>query len=229
MMCGRFSLSASEEKLKKQFNIQFEGPYTPSYNIAPSQSAFVITDFEEKIAESKKWGLIPHWANNKRVGNHLINARKETIFTKPSFRLPIRKKRCLIPIDGFYEWKNRLGGKQPYRICLPDDEVFFLAGIYDDYVDEENQTISSFSIITTSVNKQLADIHDRMPVIIMNEEDQNNWLSNDLSLENIENFMLTLANDVLITYPVSPIVNKPQNNFVSLFDKYTPPRTLFDL
>jgi putative SOS response-associated peptidase YedK len=207
-MCGRFQLSVKGKQISERFNVEvFDDLYKPNYNCAPSQKLSVITNnFPEKIS-FLKWGLIPFWAKDPKVGFRNINTRVETINEKPSFKNAFKKRRCLIPANGFYEWNK---DKVPYRIFLKNEEIFAIAGIYEKWKDAEGKEIDSFSIITTSANDAIKDIHHRMPVILK-PEDEKSWL-----FENDERVLLGLLAPIdkknITSYPISKEISKPSNN-----------------
>jgi putative SOS response-associated peptidase YedK len=209
-MCGRFSLTVNEAELNLRFEIEGGvAPYISRYNCAPTQMLVVITNQDDKHLSYFKWGLIPPWAKDPAIGNKMINARAETIAEKPSFRLPLRSQRCLVPADGFYEWKLN-GKKVPYRIFLKDTRIFAMAGIWDKWKTPDGSLVYSFSIITTSANEFMKTIHDRMPVIL-SEEDEKRWLH-----ESSESSLLSLLKpcppELMDAYPVSELVNSPRND-----------------
>jgi len=167
-MCGRFSYAAPIHLLTDAFGL-LDAPwdYPPRYNIAPGQLLMAITNEQgTRQVNLWKWGLVPSWAKEAKVSYATFNARAETVFTKPMFRRPIRRQRGLVPADGFYEWKNGHEGKLPMRIVLTDRAVFAFAGIYDVWLDAEQRPLHTVSIVTTTPNTLMADIHNRMPVRI---------------------------------------------------------------
>jgi putative SOS response-associated peptidase YedK len=178
-MCGRFTMTMVEEELKKRFRIQFvEAQVTARYNVAPSQNIPVIVSDEEgnrKLTEMR-WGLVPFWAKDTKIGNRMINARSETITEKNTFKRALTRRRCLIPADGFYEWKKVGKVKQPMRITLKDQKIFSMAGLWDTWKNPEGKTINSCTIITCGANSFMKDIHDRMPVILSKKAEEE-WLN----------------------------------------------------
>jgi putative SOS response-associated peptidase YedK len=210
-MCGRFSIAAPVGPIENRFDIEIGFNYTPRFNCAPTQNIPVISNQEPDVLSFYRWGLIPVWAKDKKIGNSLINARAETITEKPAFKNSFRRKRCLVPADGFYEWK-RTAAKQkiPYRIVMKDEGLFAMAGIWDSWKDEEDAIVHSFSIITTAPNELMRDIHDRMPVIL-ELKDEKTWL-----LENDQDVLIGLLrpfpHELMKAYPVSALVNSPAND-----------------
>jgi putative SOS response-associated peptidase YedK len=172
----------------------------------------VINDGEKNRIGLLKWGLIPSWAKDPKIAFQTINARAETIADKPAFRVPIRRKRCLIPADSFYEWKRNGTEKQPMRIMLKTGELFSMAGIYDSWRDPEGNLVHSCSIVTTTPNQLMADIHDRMPVILR-PEDEGLWLDRGVSdPEMLRHLMVPYPEDKMRAYPVSPRVGNVRHN-----------------
>jgi putative SOS response-associated peptidase YedK len=184
-MCGRFSLTTTEATLNERFRLAgAPEPYVSRYNCAPTQNLAVIVNEEIRRLRYFRWGLIPHWAKDAKIGAKLINARAETIDEKPSFKNAFKQRRCLVPADGFYEWKTE-NGKQPFRILLKNKEVFAMAGLWESWKSPEGSVVHSFTIITTAANELMKAVHERMPVIL-NTEDEEGWLkssdSNKISL-----------------------------------------------
>ena len=218
-MCGRFSLYSDPQKIAKQFSlINFQEPsFIPSYNIAPSQSIYVICNVpshnnkNEGTIKLMQWGLIPFWTKEEDLAAGIINARLETVDKKPAFRQAIKQHRCLIIADGFYEWKAKIGYKQPYYICTKDNSLFGFAGIWSHWQGTTG-TIDSCAILTIPANKTLASIHDRMPAIVKPEH-YAKWL--DVSYHDMEKLKSLLApypEDNLTLYPVSRSVNNFRHN-----------------
>lgn len=218
IMCGRFSLATTKEKLQQQLPfIEEIGELKENYNVAPTQTAYVVTDDKPQMLQAFKWGLVPFWAKDPKIGNKLINARMEGIEEKPPFRTSIRKRKCLVPADSFYEWKKTDGSKTPHRILLKDGHLLCFAGIWETW-DKEGQPLHSFSIITTSPNKEMAAIHDRMPVVLQTAALQKQWLEED-DLDSTLAMLETPPDGILKMYPVSTLVNSPKNNSPELHEK----------
>lgn len=210
-MCGRYQLSVKEKDITIRFNVDvYEKLYRPSYNCAPSQKLPVITNTEPEKLNVFRWGLIPFWAKDIRIGNKMINAKAETIASKPSFKNPFKRKRCLVISNGFYEWKKEKDEKIPYRIFLKDERLFSFAGIWDTWKDAEEREINSFSIITCPPNKLMEKIHNRMPVIL-DETTEPLWLSeNDPG--KLYELLKPFPDEKMEAYPISNLVNSPLNN-----------------
>lgn len=219
-MCGRFTLFAEPNEIISRFNVSNGiADYKKRYNIAPSQTVLVvINDGNENRAVYFRWGLIPHWAKETKIGYKMINARAETLNEKPTFKHPFRRQRCIIPADGFYEWKNTPTGKQPYRITLKTSEIFGFAGLWDRW-EKDGQEIHSCTIITTEPNELMSQIHNRMPVIL-NRDDEQIWLNNKLDDTDFLRTLLKPYNaQEMEVYPVSTLVNSPKNNDPSLIEQ----------
>jgi len=215
-MCGRYALYRDIEQLKTRFPIdRVESETTPSYNVAPNQKVSVIIYREESnILNKMHWGLVPFWAKDTKIGSKMINARLETVATKPAFRDAFKKRRCLIPADGFYEWYGAKGQKQPVFITLPDKKPFVFAGLWEAWQDkaEPGNVYLSCTIITREAAGGLEQIHHRMPVVLAPKaydawmgpgKDEVESLLNILSWGSVADFSF---------YPVSKHVNSVQNN-----------------
>ena len=214
-MCGRFSLSQDFKKILRQFGID-EEPFSvwkPRYNIAPSDQIPVIFQDEEKIkAGFFKWGLIPHWAKDQKIGYKMINARAETLVEKPSFKSCFKNKRCLIPADGFYEWKVEAHKKQPYYIHMKDNSPFFFAGLWSLWLDSKGNDIHSCTIITGLPNKLIEMLHNRMPVILPTSVCEA-WLNPaNHNLKDLQKYLKPYPEKDMEIHPVSTIVNSPRND-----------------
>jgi putative SOS response-associated peptidase YedK len=223
-MCGRFTLTATVDQLIDRFDIEMflqEEEYLPNYNVAPSQSVLaVINDGSRNKMGFLRWGLIPPWAKDMSIGYKMINARAETLTDKPSFRNAYQKKRCLIVADSFYEWK-RIDSKTkiPMRIKLKSDDLFAMAGLWENWKSPDGKSVYSCSVITTSPNELVQGIHDRMPVIL-NPEDEKYWLDPSITDTTKLNPLLKPLDYALMeAYEVSPLVNSPKNNSIELIQK----------
>ena len=209
-MCGRFQLSVKGKQISERFNVEvFDEMYKPCYNCAPSQNLAVITNAERSRLNFFRWGLIPFWAKDPKIGFGLINARAESLAEKPAFRNAFQKRRCLIPANGFYEWKKDTD-KTPYRIFLKDDELFAMAGIWETWKDAGGRPVHSFSIITTKANPLVEKIHDRMPVILR-PQDEEAWLKKE-NVNALKKLLVPFEAGTMEAYPVSRKVNSPKND-----------------
>jgi putative SOS response-associated peptidase YedK len=216
-MCGRFSLTANEAELNLRFELEGgTAPYVPRYNGAPTQLLAVITNEKPDKLSFCRWGLIPPWAKDISIGNKMINARAETITEKASFRLPLFSKRCLVPADGFYEWKQN-ESKQPFRIFVKDKPIFSMAGLWERWKSPEGTVIESFNIITTEANSFMMPIHSRMPVILR-QQDEKTWLSSKDSVE-ILSLLKPYSSDGMDAFPVSKLVNSPRNDRPEVWER----------
>ena len=215
-MCGRFTLFSTFETIIERFHIESafdEMDYQISYNIAPSQQVVaVINDGSKNRLGYLRWGLIPPWAKDEKIGYKLINARSETLAEKPSFRKAYQNKRCLIVADSYYEWKQTAERKIPMRIKLKSGEPFGLAGLWETWKSQDGQALHSCTIITTSSNELTSSIHERMPVILK-PEDEPKWLDPNMRDPEILNQYLRPFNtDSMEAFEVSMEVNSPKNN-----------------
>lgn len=215
-MCGRFTIIVSWDELMLRFMLEELGApsfHRPKYNVAPGQMIMsIVNDGVKNRIGELKWGLIPNWAKEEKIGNGMLNARAETIAEKPAFRMPLERKRCLIPADGFYEWKRTDSGKQPMRIKLESGELFAMAGLYESWLAPDGRKISSCTIITTTPNELVADIHDRMPVILR-PEDEAVWLNRELrDPARLLPLLQPYPARKMTAYPVSPLVGNVKND-----------------
>lgn len=225
-MCGRFSFSAAKEKIQAQLgDIDTGVNLRESYNIAPTQHAYVITNDAPGRLQYITWGLIPHWSNDGANTGKLINARSEGIAAKPSFRLPIRKRRCLVLADSFYEWRTEGDRKVPVRIFLKNGDLLVMGGIWDVWYHGD-YAVKSFSIITTEPNHDMASVHNRMPFIIASRQQQERWLS-EMDIEEVLAMMRPPEDGLIGMYQVSDLVNSVKNNGPELHKPVPGTPTLF--
>lgn len=214
-MCGRFTLRAPGETVAREFGLDETPSLRPRFNIAPGQDIPVVRRREDgaaPILEPRRWGLVPPWAKDPKIGNRMINARGETLADKPAFRRALRRQRCLVPADGFYEWQTRTGGKQPYFIERPDANLFAIAGLWERWKGPEDEIIESCTLITTQANEVLAAIHPRMPVVLA-ARDYALWL--DPRVDDPEPILPLLhpsPSEFFAAHPVGGHVNRPKND-----------------
>jgi putative SOS response-associated peptidase YedK len=214
-MCGRYTQTLDLKKIVNQFGITQAdlSRVQPSHNIAPSQPVAVIHREKENLRlDAMKWGLVPAWAKDPGIGNRMINARSETLTEKPSFRGPFKNSRCLIPADGFFEWKREGRLKQPYYIRLKSKEVFTFAGLWSYWMGSDGSELLSCAIITGTPNELIKPIHHRMPIILP-EARREEWM--DLTLHDVGQLLTMLQpypSDDMEAYPISTFVNSPANN-----------------
>ncbi|MBA2710498.1 MAG: SOS response-associated peptidase [Tatlockia sp.] len=207
-MCGRFALTATPEKIKAQFELSELPELIPQYNIAPSLAVLAIVEAGSKPhAVLFRWGLIPFWAADKKIGNSLNNARAETVTAKPAFRRAFKSRRCLMVMSGFFEWQDQGGLKQPFYIKNKNEELLAVAGLWESWQSADGQeVIHSCCLITTQANSLLDLVHHRMPVIL-DKEGQNKWLNPKTSIEEALKLLKPCCENELDLYPVSVKVN----------------------
>lgn len=211
-MCGRFSLTVGIERLQSLFGFVYAGNIAPRFNIAPSQEVLTVIETEGKrIGKLMKWGLVLYWANDPKIGWKMINARAETVDEKASFRRALKRRRCLILADGFYEWKKEGTKKIPYRFTLRNEQPFAFAGLWETW-DKRDETLYTCTIITTKANELISTIHDRMPVILPREW-QDAWLDPKLEdADYLKSLLQPYPAEEMKMYEVSTIVNSPKND-----------------
>ena len=209
-VCNRYRLTHSKQYLAERFQAPDEIEDRPRYNIAPTQP--VVTVREERGKKTRKfttmrWGLIPSWAKDTSIGTRTLNARSETVKTTPAFRQSILTKRCLIPADGFYEWQKMGSVKQPYCFEVGEGEVFAFAGLWDQWRSPDGEIIESCTILTTTPNSLVADLHDRMPVIVAPDK-YGVWLDPDVTdFDAIRDILKPYDANLMRWYPVSRKLN----------------------
>ena len=212
-MCGRYTLIADLGDLAQRF--EFDGSdfiYDPSYNIAPTESVLTVRNLDGRAAAFMKWGLIPFWAKDPKIGARMINARAETVAEKPAFRNALKRRRCLVLADGYYEWQKTPARKRPYRIILKSGEPFAMAGLWETWNDPQGNVVPSCTIITTSANDFLASIHNRMPVILPRESEElwlDPWLDDPATLTSV---LIPHPGEEMDAYEVSTMVNYARND-----------------
>lgn len=213
-MCGRYNLRTTPAQMQEFFDLfrEPEGDWSPRYNIAPTQSVAAVRQSPDgRDVVWLHWGLIPFWTKDASSARPLINAKAETVAEKPSFRAAFKRRRCLIPATGFYEWKKTGGRtKQPYHIHRPDDGLFAFAGLWERW-DKSGEPIESCTILTTDANELMADIHDRMPVIL-HPDDYATWLDPDIEdADELQGLLVPAPADDLTADPISTYVNNPRH------------------
>lgn len=211
-MCGRFAQRSPAKKISKQFKVEEVPPLFERYNIAPTQTVLAVREASDgREATFLKWGLVPRWAKDPAIGNKLINARAETVTEKPSFWDAFSRRRCLVPIEGFYEWARRGDRKRPFYFHMRDWEPFAVAGLWEVWEGDDG-LLETCTLLTTSANELLAGYHDRMPVIIR-PEDYDLWLDAGVrSAERLLPLLRPYPREGMTTYAVSPLVNSPSND-----------------
>lgn len=217
-MCGRYTLHQKAQDIAKRYNLaQKPHDIHDNFNVAPGQVMPIVRADEDGKPEldMMKWGLVPHWAKDMKIGYKLINARDDTIFDKPIWRHNILRKRCLIPADGFYEWKRPKSPKEhkiPFYARPKQSDIFSFAGVWDTWKDSEDKEWKTYSIITTAPNKEMSKVHNRMPVIL-HQKDETSWLEpSHTDRSDIEPLLRPWEDNGLELYKVSEDVNSPRNN-----------------
>jgi putative SOS response-associated peptidase YedK len=214
-MCGRYTLSSPNDAVADLFELPELPLLAPRYNVAPTQEAAavrVLKPGEPRRLDLLRWGLIPYWAEDPSIGNRMINARSESVADKPAFRRSFRKQRCLIPTDGFYEWKKEGKLKQPFHIRRQDRQPFAFAGLWERWKDPAGELIDSFTILTTDANDLIRPLHNRMPVIL-DRKDFGLWLD-PAAADPVQLLALLVPapGEEMETVPVSRAVNSPAHD-----------------
>jgi putative SOS response-associated peptidase YedK len=221
-MCGRARLSTDVSEIKIAFAIPPERPtpnFAPSWNVAPTDPLPVVHyDAKEgqRSLDIMRWGLIPYWAKDLKIGYSTFNARAEEIDTKPAFREAFRQRRCLVPLDNFYEWKKTETGKQPYAIGLAGGRLMAMAGLWETWRSKEGERVRSFAIVTTAPNELCAQLHDRMPVVLK-PATWPAWLGEEpADVPHLKALLAPYPDDDMVCWPVSQRVGNVKNNDPSL-------------
>ena len=215
-MCGRFTLRAPASVVAEEFALFDVAPFEPRFNVAPTQPVAAVRrlDVEEPRRELAwlRWGLIPAWATDAAIGGRMINARAETAAERPAFRAALRRRRCLVLADGFYEWQKTGRGKQPYFLRMGDDRPFGFAGLWESWEGPDHAAIESCTILTTEANELVRPIHDRMPVIVA-PPDYERWLDPGVqSADAVRPLLCPYPSEAMTAYPVGPRVNSPAHD-----------------
>jgi putative SOS response-associated peptidase YedK len=222
-MCGRYELDIEEDALIRRFNLKASGVEVKRrYNVAPSQTLPIITEADPDQLTLAQWGLRPFWARPGQVVKAPINARGETVDQLPTFRTAFHERRCLVPATAFYEWQKLDGStKQPYRIALTDDAPFAFAGLYGETAGMDGAPKPSYTIVTTDPNELMAPIHNRMPVILT-DEDAETWLNPDSDPDQLKTLLAPYPTDAMHAEPISTLVNSPANDTPAIRAPQTP-------
>ena len=219
-MCGRYVLTTPGEVLAQIFEVSPDrvaaaaAGSVPRYNVSPTQQVPIVRNTSDGPRELAMvtWGLVPHWAKDPAIGNKLINARSETAAEKPSFRDAMKRRRCLLPADAFYEWKKLGKGKQPFLLRMRDAKTFAFAGLWSQWKNPEGGVVlESCAILTTTPNELAAKVHDRMPVILSPTQ-QGRWLDPAANRSTFTELFFPFPADQMEAFPVSPRVNRPAND-----------------
>ena len=224
-MCCRVAQGSGRDKVKKKMKARGDTlTITPRLNLAPTQDAVVAVQASGDVRlEEMRWGMIPPWARDKSIGAKLANARAETVDEKPSFRQPFRRRRCLLPVDGYYEWESRPSGKQPVYYSMRDGDLFCLAGLWETWTTPEQtdepelpglgqaqaETLCTFTVITTTPNRLANRVHDRMPVIV-HPADYGNWLSPESKAADLKRLLWPFDDEPMQEHHVTPLMNNPR-------------------
>lgn len=221
-MCGRFVRKKSTSEIADEFEVQdVLVDFQPSFNIAPTQDATVIIEDGSRRLTGMRWGLVPAWAADPAIGNKLINARSETLSQTRAFREAFQKRRCLIPADGFYEWKKQGKISTPMMIRLASEETFAFAALYEIWNPSQGEPLMSFTIVTTEATESLRAIHDRMPVILAKEA-RNLWLDWSVSdYDRLSELFKPYPSDEIKAYAVSHLVNSVKNDIPACIEPAT--------
>src|SRR6201997_4235582 len=215
-MCGRYRLSRRKQIIEEYFDAaDWQDDWSPRYNVAPTQQIPVIRQNPKEPVRhisTMRWGLIPHWAKDASGAASTINARSETAATKPAFRDPLKLRRCLIPADGFYEWKRTEKSKQPYCFEVNEGKLFAFAGLWDGWKDSNGKWVKTCSILTTTPNAVTSAIHDRMPVIL-DPDNYDLWLDPGMTdVQVVSELLKPYDARSMRSYPVSTRINHVAND-----------------
>ncbi|GAB4455153.1 MAG: SOS response-associated peptidase [Armatimonadaceae bacterium] len=222
-MCGRFTQHHTTEEVQSRFVVSatlFDP--VPRYNAAPTQPIAVVVQeasTRERILDGFQWGLIPFWAKDPAIGNKLINARSETVAEKPAYKGLLKRRRCIIPADGFYEWERREGGKvrQPFHFRRRDGNLFGFAGLWDQWDSPDGSSLLTCTILTTNANDTVGKVHDRMPVILQSPDDEAQWLDDTVSdTATLQALLLPYPDSLMEAVMVSRRVNSPMVDSLEL-------------
>ena len=219
-MCARYSITTASEALRRLFGFEEQPNVEPRYNVAPTQAVPVVRRGADgkRHYGSLRWGLIPFWAKDLKIGARLINARAETLAEKPSFRNAVKQRRCLIAADGFYEWSGPKGAKQPHRFTLSDGGPFGFAGLWEQWRDPaDGSEIESCTIVTCEANEVVRQIHPRMPVILPPDAHET-WLDTTRPANDALALLRPYPAEAMTSYPVSKALNRPVNDEPSMIE-----------
>jgi putative SOS response-associated peptidase YedK len=228
-MCGRARLSSDVSEIRLVFSIPSGRPmpnFAPSWNVAPTNPLPVVhydADAGERCLDVMRWGLIPFWAKDIKIGFSTFNARAEDIDKKPAFRDAFKRRRCLVPLDNFYEWKKTPTGKQPYAIALADRRLMAMAGLWETWRSPAGERVRSFTIITTTPNALCAELHDRMPVVLKPDA-WPVWLGEEpADVPRLKSLLGPYPADEMMCWPISPRVGNVRNNDPGLIEPIAAP------
>jgi len=229
-VCGRFSLSTPPTEIAEHFHLGEAPALEPRFNVAPGQWIATIArvaDEQRSVLSMRRWGLVPSWSKDEKIGNRLINARAETVAEKPSFRTALRRRRCLVPADGFYEWAGRKGAKQPYFIGFEGRALFAFAGLWERWTPPEGEPIDTCTLLTTAASEQLRTLHDRMPVIV-DPHDYDLWMDPDVREPDLVSPVIGRnRGSALDFYPISHHVNDVHHDDPRCLEPISDPARFF--
>jgi len=228
-MCGRYKMSKPTREVAETFHVTSSYEIAPRYNVAPTDlvPAVRLDDTGARELVPVRWGLIPFWAKDVKIGSSMINARAESVFEKPAFRNALQKRRCLVVADGFYEWRAEGKKRQPFLFRLRSERLFAFAGLYERWKGPEG-LVESCSVITTTANALLAPVHDRMPVILDDEEAWRAWLDPAREVETLAEFFAPLDAEEMEAVAVGPRVGNVKNDDAACAAPAPLHQTLFD-
>jgi putative SOS response-associated peptidase YedK len=223
-MCGRYAMTSSPQAIRALFRFDNRPDFPPRYNIAPTQPiAIVRMEQGNRTFALVRWGLVPSWVKDPRVFTPAFNARGESVLDKPAFKAAMRYRRCLIPADGFYEWRRDGSRSQPYYVRAKSGEPFAFAGLWESWMGPNGEEVETATIVTTHANRALTGIHERMPVVLTPDA-FDLWLnSKDVDAETAAALIAPCADDLLVAHPVSPAVNRAANDSAGLIEPYAVP------
>lgn len=218
-MCGRYTVTSAPEAIRALFRYEERPNFPPRYNIAPTQPIAIVRLMDGKRQfVLMRWGLLPSWVKDPKTFTLLINARGESVCDKPAFRAAMKRRRCLIPADGFYEWKAVGGRKQPYYVRAKSGEPLAFAGLWETWTGPNGEELDTAAIVTTDANRILMPIHDRMPVIVPRDA-FDLWLDTDhVDARTAAAILQPAPDDLLEAYPVSTAVNRTANDNPKLLE-----------
>lgn len=221
-MCERYSLGKTKKELEERFEAELLEPFQPRYNIGPTQLVPVITNESKNGFSHFYWGTTPHFSKNKPVSPRLVHARSESLSEKAAYKNAFQFKRCLIPADGFYLWKS-IGRKTktPYRFTLLDEGIFAFAGLWDEYENDKGGIDHTFLLLTTTSNKKVGEIEERMPLILSRDHEKK-WLDRYSSKEELLDMFIPFPEEEMTSYTVSPLVNQIKEDSPAIIRKTFP-------
>ncbi|MGZ5829332.1 MAG: SOS response-associated peptidase [Xanthobacteraceae bacterium] len=225
-MCGRYTISSSPAAIRALFNYPEQPNFPARYNVAPTQPVPIVRLWEGKRQFALvRWGLIPPWVKDPKKFSLLINARRDSVLDKPSFRNAMRRRRCLFPADGFYEWKAGPAGKRPYAILPRAGGPIAFAGLWETWVGPNGEELETAAIVTTEANRALGSLHNRMPVVIPPEAFEM-WLDcRNVDAETVAALLVPAPDDFFDAYEISAAVNRVANDSVDLLTPFVPTAT----